>query len=82
MAEAGFSPGEWLPAEWRVTGSEWRVPVARLGLGATAYEDLSGDFSVRGNGATFEVEMNADARPKSEALPPLRIVEVRDEGKA
>ena len=72
-AEAGFSPGEWLPAEWRVAGSEWRVPLERLGLGVTAYEGLSGDFSVHGEGATFAVEANAEARPKSGDLPPLRV---------
>ncbi len=72
-AEASFAPGEWLPAKWSVTGSDWRVPAARFGAYAGAYDDLSGAFSIRGEGSSFAVEADAEARPLSADLPPLRV---------
>lgn len=67
----GFSPGEWIPARIDVRGADWRVPAARLGLGA-AYEDLRGGFQVNRDGSDLVATLDATARPRRAGLPEVR----------
>ncbi len=70
---ATFAEGEWLPATWRVTGDDWRVPAQRLGVKQTAYDELTGNFEAKGDGGRFAIRAHATARPKAAGTPPLRI---------
>ncbi len=75
VSASGFAAGEWVPAEFALTGADWRVPVARLGLGAEEfYEDMRGNFEVRRAGEGVSVAVNAGAAAREGDLPPLKLV--------
>ena len=71
--DARFKKGKWIPVKWSLRGSDWRVSAQGLGFGSDTYEDLAGDFVLSGEGATFAGSVNAEARSKRDALPPLRV---------
>lgn len=75
FAASEFAAGEWVPAEFVLEGVDWRLPVERLGVGAEGfYEDLRGDFSVRRAGDGVSVAVNAEAAPREEELPAVKVV--------
>lgn len=72
-AEATFAAGAWWPATLSVRGDDWRVPAEKLGLAASAYEDLEGGFALRGEGERIAGTVDAVARPKEGGAPPVRV---------
>ncbi len=70
--EVDFAPGAWRPTRLRLTGEDWVVPAASLGLGAT-YGDLRGRFALREQGDGIAVEVAATADPLGPGYPAVRL---------